>query len=168
MAPSITSTGFGFSNAFISVQGGGGGAAASQGSSGQIRIESFNPVQGAQPINFIGPVSFGSPFNVFVNPVAPSVRVTSVDGVSVAVTPMGSFQMPDVTINNTGPVTVLLQANQIPVGTVINLQFYPQSGPFISVNSTPLAGSLASSTATATVTLPSGFSRGLVVASFTQ
>jgi hypothetical protein len=113
-----------------------------------------------------GNVASGTPFNTFLPATPPAIRVTSVGGVPVTPLPTGSFQMPDVTINASGPVTVAISASNVPLGTIVNVQFYSENGPDLIVASTPLTGSLASSTATAQVTLPSGFSRAFVFASF--
>lgn len=52
------------------------------------------------------------------------------------------------------PVTVNLQATNLPVGTVLQVTLTNELGERTTVNSTPLAGTQASSTATASVTLP--------------
>jgi hypothetical protein len=73
--------------------------------------------------------------------------------------PKGTFgNAPDIpfTTEPTNPVTVELQAANIPLGTVVTLILTPESGVSSTVQSTPLAGALASSTATASVTLPQG------------
>jgi hypothetical protein len=112
-------------------------------------------------------VTSGTPFKTFLPSAPPTITVTKIGGVAVNPLPTGSFVMPDVTINNTGPVTVEISAANIPIGTVVNLQFYSESGPDIITTSTGLAGaSAASTTATAQVTFPSGFTRGFVFASF--
>ena len=64
-------------------------------------------------------------------------------------------------------VTVTRAASNLPVGTELDLRLVPQNGAQIIVQSTPLAGTLASSTATATVTVPAGFSRFFVYTSWT-
>ena len=140
------------------------------GSAGAIRIESFNNPGGNFPgNNGSNPtVTYGSPFNTFVTASqVPTIKVVSVNGVPVTQPATGSFQMPDVTINTGSPVTLQIQASQVPVGTVAALLFFSDNGPDMTVNSTPLAGTLAASTATATVTFPAGYTRGFVSASFT-
>ena len=134
------------------------------GGGGTVRLEAF---QEGFSGNFPGAnVTAGSPFNTFVPTAPPTLTVTSLGGVAVNPLPTGSFQVPDVTINSSGPVTVAISASNVPVNTVVKLEFYSENGPDIFTQSTPLAGSLASSTASAQVTLPSGFTRGFVFASF--
>jgi hypothetical protein len=76
--------------------------------------------------------------------------------------------MPDVAINKATAVTVNIAASNIPIGTIVKLYISSENAVDQTVNSTPLAGTLASSTATASVTLPSGFSRGFVRATWTN
>ena len=82
--------------------------------------------------------------------------------------PTGTFTVPDVTVNANSPLAVAIQAANVPVGTVVTLVIFSENGPDQTIQSTPLAGTLTSSTATASVTLPSGFSKGFVEATFTQ
>ena len=59
------------------------------------------------------------------------------------------------------------EAKNIPFGTVVQLTLTPETGLAVTVSSTPLAGTLALSSATATVTIPHGFSRFRVRAEWT-
>lgn len=137
--------------------------APQRGGPGRMRIESFNAPGG----DIQGPVTYGSPYNTFLTAtIPPTLRVTSVNGVPVSQPSTGTFEVPDVTINTNSPVMVQIQASQVPVGTVANLVFYSDNGPDIAISSTPLQGTLAASTATATVTFPPGYTRGIVTASF--
>jgi hypothetical protein len=79
----------------------------------------------------------------------------------------GSFGGADIILPSaqTGQVTAALAANNIPTGTVVSVSVVPRNGAATTVQSTPLAGTLASSTATASVTLPTGMS--LIYASAT-
>ncbi|MBL8238945.1 MAG: hypothetical protein JNM66_16095 [Bryobacterales bacterium] len=61
-----------------------------------------------------------------------------------------------------------IEAANVPIGTVVTLTIFSENGPDIVAQSTALAGTLAASTATANVTLPSGFSKGFLKATFTQ
>ncbi len=66
--------------------------------------------------------------------------------------------MPDVSINDNGTVTVQIVAHNIPLNTVVKLHIFSENGSDQIVNSTPLIGTLANSTATASVVLLPGFS----------
>ena len=96
----------------------------------------------------------------------PSIRALTVDGVALPAIPGGSFTIPDATIDNSNPVAIAIQASNIPLGTVLTLRISSESGPDLTTTSTPLAGTVANSTASATVTFPSGFSRGYLRATF--
>jgi hypothetical protein len=121
---------------------------------GRIRLEAVNlTFAGA-----LGPASSGFPGPVNVASF-PTVGIIAVNGVAAPAVPRGSFDTPaDVTLSPvaTNPVTVSLQASNVPVGTLIAVTVTPETGAATTVNSTPLSGSSASSTATATVNLPNG------------
>ena len=134
----------------------GGFTAGASTSSGRIRLE-------ANSNSFTGssdPLSARSfPKPVLFPEFGPVLRVTTVDGVAVSADPSGSFAMPDVTINNLEPVTIMLEAENIPVGTQISLRLVSPEGILRQTTTTPLSGSDEMSTASATVTIPSAFSR---------
>lgn len=95
------------------------------------------------------------------------VSVTDAAGTHpVSSTPTGSFTIPDVTINDASPVSVEIGARNIPLGTVVQLHLFSDTGATEVVDSTPLAGTLEQSMATVNVTIPSGFSRGFVRATW--
>jgi hypothetical protein len=91
--------------------------------------------------------------------------VVSVNGVSLPATPTGSFVTPDVSINSTAAVPVVINATNIPVGTPLTLQFFSDNGTDFTVPAA-LTGTLAQSTTTVQVTFPPGFTRGYVTASW--
>jgi hypothetical protein len=68
--------------------------------------------------------------------------------------------VPDVIVPATqaNPVSVALEAANIPVGTVVQVLLIPSSGASTTVPSSALAGTNAASTGTANVTLPAGMS----------
>ena len=133
------------------------------GGPGWVRLEAFVI---STSLNFVTGGAFstrGSPIDPSTLLPAGSIRVTAINGVPVPANPSGSFVLPDVTINNNGAVNVDVAATGIPPGTVVTLQVYPQSPTDITVVNLPtaqatLAGTLQSSTATATFTFPYGFS----------
>jgi hypothetical protein len=143
-----------------------GGAAAgsfssSAGAPGRVRIETssstgFNPT--IAPINKPGIISFALPSSVNPgNP--PQLIITSVAGQNAPATPTNSIHgSPDLVVPNAqpNPVTVGLAATNIPVGTAVEVRVTPQVGSPTSVQSTALTGSIASSTATASINLPVG------------
>jgi len=96
----------------------------------------------------------------------PFVRVTSIGGIPVSAAPTGDAATPDASINQSGPVTVAIEARNVPVGTVLQVRVMSEASPDFVVNSAPLEGTLQLSTASADVTFPPGFSRGFVRATW--
>jgi len=160
IAPVVTGAGT------LNVSGTGTGGAA--GSFGRIRIEAFTQsFTGTFVPSNVGP-QFGTPYQLPVTAVAPSgtVRITSVGGVAVPPSPTASFTAPDVSISQSGSVTVGIEASNIPLGKTVTLQIMTEGAGGNAVTSTPLAGTVALSTATATITFPPGFSKGWIVATW--
>jgi hypothetical protein len=112
-----------------------------------------------------------APFAVFLPATSPpSVRVVRVAGIPVPSNPTGRFQIPaDVTIEETGNIIFDIEARNIPPTTVVRLHLFSDNGPDQTVESTPLseANNEGVSTATAEATLPTGFTQGLVRATWT-
>jgi hypothetical protein len=144
-------------NGILTARAGKGADPGEDGNDGFLRIEAFTD-------NFSGstnatPFSQGSPFATFVpQTAAPSVTVISVNGINVTQPPTGNLATPDVAINTSAPVTLSIQAANIPLGTVLTLHVLSDNDTDQAVQTSPLAGTLQSSIATATVTFPSGFS----------
>jgi hypothetical protein len=85
------------------------------------------------------------------------LRITAVGGVNAPTNPKASFAAnPDIVVPTTvsNPVTVALQASNIPLNTIVQVTQITDVNVKTTVNSTPLAGTAANSTATASVTLP--------------
>jgi len=134
---------------------GGGGWAGAGGSPGYIRAEAYD-LNGLNPLLDVPFISYGLP-NPVTLPNLPILNILSIGGVAAPATPKGSFyQQPDIVVptSMSNPVTVNLQASNLPVGTVLQVTLTKESGERTTVNSTALAGTQASSTATASVLLP--------------
>jgi hypothetical protein len=88
----------------------------------------------------------------------PTLKIVSVGGINAPANPVGSSSSvnPDITVPTSvpNPVTINIQATNMPVGTVVQVRLTPESGTPTLVSSSPLSGSTSSSTATASVTLP--------------
>lgn len=139
----------------ITVAGGSGGSQGQNGgagSIGRIRVEAFT---NTATINFAQVPSIDQPGTLAL-PNAPSLTITSVAGVAAPASPTGSYSNPDVTLpaNTANPMTIGLAASNIPVGTTVMVTVKPLDGAASSATSTPLAGTLAASTATASLTMP--------------
>jgi hypothetical protein len=101
----------------------------------------------------------------------PTLRITSVGGIAVGQNPTGSISTPDVTFQTapSGPVTVNLAASNIPTTSpakVVTVRANPLIGTSTEAESTPLTGSLQSSTASASLTIPAGAGVITAVTSF--
>ena len=160
-------------NGTLSVQGyayASNGCGANSGP-GWVRLESFQQ-QGTFNVFPTTQFSLGTPFNTFLP--TSSVRVVRVNGAALPPNPSASFTLPDVTISQTQAVTLDIEAKNIPLGTIINLEVFsenPTDNTIVDqvVASTPLAGQTATlSTANASFTFPPGFSRCWVRATWTQ
>lgn len=129
------------------------------GGSGRIRLEAFTygvvPSSNPAPsvVNTPGPVTVAST-PALVNP--PTVTITAIGAQTPSATPGGSYAAPDVTMpgGTTNPVVVTVTATNTPVGSVFQIKAMPPSGQGVMVNTAPSTGTVASSTATANVSLP--------------
>jgi len=140
---------------------GGSGLTGWVGGDGRIRVES-------NTLSFTGTTdptaSFSAPGIVSFTSL-PTLTITDVGGVSVPGVPGGSFESPDVTLasSTVNPVTVNIAATNIPVSTVVVVVVKGRNADatlFLSsnslgrkFNSTPLSGTQANSTASASVNL---------------
>jgi hypothetical protein len=144
------------------------GSQSNPGGSGVVRLEFF---QSTFTGTTAGNLYTATPVNLFV-PAAtsqPSIMVTSIGGVAVPASPTGSFTVPDVTVNSSAPLTVNISASNIPLGTIPTVYFSTENFPDQKITATAgLAGSVAASTTTATVTLNPGYSIGYVTATWTH
>jgi hypothetical protein len=142
---------------------GGAGTNVQQGGLGRIRLDAFTQQFTG---NSTPAASLGSPYAVPQPTAQPTVRVTSIGGVAVPPNPTGSFLTPDVVLNTPNAVTVNIQATNVPLGTVVKLWLFSEVTTDVTLNSTPLAGTLQSSTATVSATFQPGYTRGLVRANW--
>jgi hypothetical protein len=132
---------------------------------GAIRIETFSD---AFRGTLAGPFAIGTPFSLFLPTTPPpSITVSAVNGIDLAQPPTGKLTTPDAIIDTLSPVQITIQASFIPPGTVITLHVFSDNNTDQTVQTTPLLGTLQSSTATANVTFPSGFSLNFVKATWT-
>jgi hypothetical protein len=149
----------------LNVAGGSSGSSATQtmnggnGSAGFVRVEAFN-FSSFNPTVPTNTVTFAQPNPVTV-PNAPSLRIASIAGVAAPVATVGSFSgVPDIVLpaNQTNPVSVVIEATNVPVGTVIQVSLIPSTGSRTTVQTAPLTGTQAASSTTASVNLAAGMS----------
>jgi hypothetical protein len=87
----------------------------------------------------------------------PAVQVTSVNGVAAPQYPTANPMVPDVTINSSTPVSVVIAAQNIPTTTTVTLYLTSENAPDSTMTCGALSGTVASSTATCTgVNFPPG------------
>lgn len=143
----------------ITVNGGDGGpyngtSGGGEGGPGRIRVESLTATAAW---SFSATPSLGMPGTTTLASGA-TLSISSVGGVAAPATPAGAYATPDITLPSSAinPMTVNLAAANIPLGTTVAVRVTPQVGRQTpdTFTSTALSGTLASSTATASVTLP--------------
>lgn len=161
MAPRISGAGG------LSAVGGGG---SQTGGRGFIRIDSFDNQWAGAPTGSFR-TSTLSPRIIMGRPGEgsgpPVVTFTRIGGVDVPVAPSASYLNPDVTVNSSQPLDIAIHASNVPVGTTVKITTYNEVMGMGSVDAT-LSGSLASSTATATIAAPPGFTTFYAYATWTN
>jgi hypothetical protein len=136
-----------------------GGSVGGAGGRGYVRAEAYY-------YSTFTPETYGIPVNITMpNPIFPpnnaQIRIASVAGVSVPSSAKGSlYGTPDIVLPGAlpNPVTVQIEASEVPLDSVVQISVTPPSGARTVFQSTPLSGQSTSSTATASITLPSGVS----------
>jgi hypothetical protein len=98
----------------------------------------------------------------------PALRVVSVDGVSL-LNPTASITSADIVAETRDPIEVVIEARNIPVGTVVNLRLISENQTDQVLDSPPLDGTRDLSTTTVTIpALPPGLSRAFVRAEWSE
>ena len=130
------------------------------GGAGRIRIE-------ATEKNFSGTVSgdvrtvtlVPDPSLVDTSLNFPVIRVTTVGGQAVPAKPRASFESTDITLDAATDVQIGLEAHYVPIGTPVSVSVSNETEGLITADSSPLAGTIESSTASITIRIPPGYSR---------
>jgi hypothetical protein len=148
----------------INVSGGTRGDNSSPAVGGRVRVETAlntfaGTISGASGGSFLSFPTAAVPSN------QPLLRITSIGGQAAPASPAASLITPDITFPSAidAPVTLAVAANNVPLGTTVNIRVVPATGQPTTATSSGLSGTVASSTASATVTLPPG--AGVVTAS---
>ena len=99
--------------------------------------------------------------------IQPQLHITSINGASAPSTPSASLTAPDVVFPGAidTPVTLNVSASNVPLGTTVNIRVAPAVGAPSTATTNGLSGSLADSSAQASITLPPG--AGVVTATAT-
>jgi hypothetical protein len=155
-----------YNSAYISTSGGNGGSTGDigrrrggAGSSGYLRVEAYD-YRSFIPLDYSTIVTYDVPHPVNASN-GPRLRIASVGGVASPALPAGAlYGPPDIVLpsTQTGPVEVLIEGANLPLGTTMDVTLTPEKGARTTVRSSALAGTEAASTARASLTLPSGVS----------
>jgi len=143
-----------------------GGNGFQFGGPGLVRLEATNLTYAGQ---VVGMGASSTPFPLLLPRVGPpSAKIISVAGTSIVPNP-NTF--PDITINTTATVPVVIQTHNIPTTATINLTILDQNGvPDTVIPAPPLGNCDPDNFCTTTVdaVFPFGASRGLTKVTWTQ
>jgi hypothetical protein len=136
-------------NGALVITGGAGPRGGNDGGAGRIRLEAYATDRTVGPVYVTA-----KPAPVFLTSM-PKLTITSIGGIAVPSSPVGSYAQPDVWLSGTvtNPVAVVISGANIPVGTTVNVSVVPQYSVSSSTTAT-LSGTQTSSSATASVNLP--------------
>lgn len=96
---------------------------------------------------------------------APRLRAVSYGGAPIAADPRPHFTLPaDVTVTATGPLPLVIEADNIPIASAVFVRVTPQFGQAIEVSASFTSGDATSSVWTASLQLPRGFASLTVMA----
>lgn len=123
---------------------------------GRIRFDNYEN-------NFGGSVSgvFTQGSQFIIIPIAgqgAQLTVTSVGGVPVSVSPTGALSTPDAVLSaqQNNPIPIVVHCSNLPLNTQITVSVKPANAPAVSATGLNNTGTLASSTATVSLTMPRG------------
>ena len=134
-----------------------GGSNGSGDGSGRIRIDSLQ--------NSFGGTFFGAVVSQGFQPIIiPSagqgvqLNIASVGGVSVSTSPSGQFLTPDAIISGQqlNPIPIVVSCSNLPLNTPVTVTVRPANGSPVSAVGLNNTGTLASSTATVSLSMPRG------------
>jgi hypothetical protein len=166
MAPSVSGSGT------LSVsKGAGNGALNTPPDHGVIRIESqMDNFSGTVTTNKLRRVSLltDNPRIFMPEENVPYAGVVRIGGVELPSHTSGQFTVPDVVLNTANPVLFEIEARNIPLGTQFTVSLWNETMYVIEFQTGGLTGTIASSTATASRAIHSGYTRGFIYATWTN
>jgi hypothetical protein len=88
----------------------------------------------------------------------PQLTITSIAGVAVSPSPTGVLSTPDAVLSaqQNNPIPVIVHCSNIPLNTQITVSVKPANGSAVSATGVNNTGTLSSSTATISITIPRG------------
>ncbi len=140
-----------------------GGTGIGAGGKGRIRVEA-----NTNELTHAGDPTYTQDFPdvppmIFPPAASPVITVTmltvGVTDIPVPIDPSAKFEFPsqDVSLDAVNPVTVHLAATDVPLDWVVEVRAVAKSGSAVTAIADPLVGTVGSSTTTASITLPRGF-----------
>jgi hypothetical protein len=98
------------------------------------------------------------PIIIQTNGQGAQLTITSVGGVPVSASPSGQLVTPDAVLSaqQNNPISVVVHCSNIPLNTQITVSVKPVNGAAVSATALNNTGTLASSTATVSITMPRG------------
>ena len=131
------------------------------GSAGRIRVEAFDfpDTLRSEPT-----ARTSVPGRLFPD-APPSVRVVNIAGADLPANPIGDPLQPDVEIDESGEVEILIESQNIPVGARVQLNIQSDNGPPTLIEA-EVEGTFEAGTGTARLRLPPGLSRFSVLATW--
>ncbi len=137
---------------------GGAGASSSNGGIGRIRIEGNN----ISLVSTTPPASqaiVGATAQIWPSASIPALRVLSIGGAAAPDDPYARLNLPsDIQLSDPFPVTVVIEATNMPLDWTVNLRTVPITGADINTPATFASGDATLSTWEAEVQLTNGFS----------
>jgi hypothetical protein len=153
-------------NGAISATGGAGASTQTNlggpGGPGRIRFEADTMSRTAATTPQF---SFGAPGAVFLTGL-PSLRIASVAGIAAPLVPTGSADIV-LPVDQPNPVQVVVNAVNVPLGNTATVTLTPATGNATSVITNALNGTVAQSSASASIAIPDGPNTLLASVSFT-
>lgn len=152
-APLISSPN-GSDNRYSAITASGQADAGWASSNGRIRFDATNytSVVAVSPNPATGPL-----VNLSIAPL-PSITVVSVNGTAAPTNPLAGYSTPDLSINSTSSVAIVVQAANIPANSTVKLRISSEGASSVLDQELPVTLN-SQLQATANVTFPSGVSR---------
>ncbi|MCC5806718.1 MAG: hypothetical protein JJU00_10365 [Opitutales bacterium] len=146
----------------------GAGTQGGQGGVGRIRVEAFTNelIDTGNPAFSLGVPE--DPPRIFRDPSTPAIRSVSLAGASVSEDPRSELSFPntDLTLPEAGPVTLLIEAEHVPLDSEVRVRVVRRTGADTDFLAVHTGGTFEASTWSAEVDVAGGFSTIQVRAGF--
>ena len=127
--------------------------------SGRTRVEANSLSQQLIITPVVALVAPAASPAVFPSAGSPTVNIVSVAGLNAPADPVGNFNAtPDIGLQTNGPVTVVVQTQNVPTTGTVAVRVVPVFGASWTTNASFVSGNLASATWQVTTKFPTGYS----------